>query len=87
MLQEASNGIEALENRISTMAVEREEERSRLEDKLKQLEEDLGDQTTSILFGTQLLLDHQNSSNNKSGDSGLLVSSQENEMANLKLSR
>ena len=44
------------------MAVEREDERSRLEDKLKQLEEDLGDQTSSILFGTQLLIDHQNSS-------------------------
>ena len=74
-----------MENRISTMAVEREEERSRLEDKLKQLEEDLGDQTTSILFGTQLLMDHQNTPNNKSGDSGLLGESQDNQVANLKL--
>ena len=62
MLQEASKAIEALEAQISTMAVEREEERSSLEDKLKQLEEDLGDQTSSILFGTQLLMDHQKSS-------------------------
>ena len=51
-----------MEARISTMAIEREEERSRLEDKLKQLEEDLGDQTSSILFGTQLLIDHQKTS-------------------------
>ena len=87
LLQEASNAIEALEKQISTMAVEREEERSRLEDKLKQLEEDLGDQTSSILFGTQLLLDQQNSSSNKSVDSGLLTSSQENEFPNIKLPR
>ena len=76
-----------MEKQISTMAVEREEERSSLEDKLKQLEEDLGDQTSSILFGTQLLLDHQNSSNNRSADSGLLGSTQENELPNIKLPR
>ena len=59
LLQEASNAIESLETRLATTAVEREEERSRLEYKLKQLEEDLGDQTSSILFGTQLLIDQQ----------------------------
>ena len=61
LLQEASKAIEVMEGQISTMSVEREDERSRLEDKLKQLEDDLGDQTSSILFGTQLLMDNQNS--------------------------
>ena len=60
LLQEASKAIEVMEGHISTMSVEREDERSRLEDKLKQLEDDLGDQTSSILFGTQLLMDNQN---------------------------
>ena len=87
MLQEASNGIDALEGRISTMSVEREEERSRLEDKMKQLEEDLGDQTSSILFGTQLLMDHHVNTSNGDVDSNILSSPNVNSSMNMKLTR
>ena len=79
LLQEASKAIEVMEGHISTMSVEREDERSRLEDKLKQLEDDLGDQTSSILFGTQLLMDNQNTAlRNSAEGSGLQQSANEN---------
>ena len=79
LLQEASKAIEVMEGHISTMSVEREDERSRLEDKLKQLEDDLGDQTSSILFGTQLLMDNQNTALRHSAEgSGLQQSASAN---------
>ena len=79
LLQEASKAIEVMEGHISTMSVEREDERSRLEDKLKQLEDDLGDQTSSILFGTQLLMDNQNTAlHNSAEGSGLQQSANVN---------
>ena len=89
LLQEASKAIEVMEGHISTMSVEREDERSRLEDKLKQLEDDLGDQTSSILFGTQLLMDNQNSDlRNSAKGSGLQQSANTNSsMMDLHLKR
>ena len=89
LLQEASKAIEVMEGHISTMSVEREDERSRLEDKLKQLEDDLGDQTSSILFGTQLLMDNQNTALRNSGKgSGLQQSANANSsMMDLHLKR
>ena len=79
LLQEASKAIEVMEGHISTMSVEREDERSRLEDKLKQLEDDLGDQTSSILFGTQLLMDNQNTAlRNSAEGSGIQQSANAN---------
>ena len=79
LLQEASKAIEVMEGHISTMSVEREDERSRLEHKLKQLEDDLGDQTSSILFGTQLLMDNQNTAlRNSAEGSGLQQSANAN---------
>ena len=79
LLQEASKAIEVMEGHISTMSVEREDERSRLEDKFKQLEDDLGDQTSSILFGTQLLMDNQNTAlRNSAEGSGLQQSANVN---------
>ena len=43
MLAEAGLAIEQLETRLSTLSIEREEERKTLEEKLQQLEDDLGD--------------------------------------------
>ena len=48
LLKEAGLALEELENKISTMAIEREEERLKLESKLYQMEEDLSD--SRILF-------------------------------------
>ena len=44
LLAEASQAIESLESRLAVMAVEREDERTQLEEKLRQLEEDFSDQ-------------------------------------------
>ena len=88
LLQEASKAIEGMEGHISTMSVEREDERSRLEDKLKQLEDDLGDQTSSILFGTQLLMDNQNSDlRNSANGAGLQQSDTNRSIMDLHLKR
>ena len=89
LLQEASKAIEVMEGHISTMSVEREDERSRLEDKLKQLEDDLGEQTSSILFGTQLLMDNQNTAlRNSAEGSGLQQSANaKSSMMDLHLKR
>ena len=43
LLQEAGLALEQLENKISRMTIEREEEKSRLEAKLQQMEDDLND--------------------------------------------
>ena len=43
LLKEAGLALEQLENKISRMTIEREEEKSRLETKLQQMEEDLND--------------------------------------------
>jgi hypothetical protein len=43
LLAEAGLAIEQLETRLSTLSIEREEERKTLEEKLQQLEDDLGD--------------------------------------------
>ena len=43
LLQEAGLALEQLENKISRMTIEREEEKSRLETRLQQMEDDLND--------------------------------------------
>ena len=47
LLAEASQAIDSLETRLSTMAEEREEEREQLQEKLRQLEEDFDGCTTA----------------------------------------
>ena len=47
LLKEAGLALEQLENKISRMTIEREEEKSRLEAKLQQMEDDLKNELDS----------------------------------------
>ena len=51
---EASSAIEQLESRLTTLSSEREEERRRLEEKLRQMEDDLGESTTVAMTTSSL---------------------------------
>ena len=55
-MAEASSAIEQLEARLTTLSSEREEERRRLEEKLQQLEDDLGESASAsaLVAGSSL---------------------------------
>ena len=51
LLKEAGLALEQLENKISRMTIEREEEKSRLEARLQQMEDDLNDSQIRLFDG------------------------------------
>lgn len=79
LLAEASQAIESLESRLSMMALEREDERSQLELKLHQLDEDLEDRN-QLAYGAGQLI-NSNQPNDSDDDSDELIDEVEAEMA------
>ena len=67
LLREAGLALEDLENRISTLTIEREEERSRLETRLSQMEDDLNDSVGNVFkeIVSEELQNHQGGGEDK----------------------